>query len=362
MIELRLHGDTVQLKGDFADADKCKQVGGGKWKKPVWEYSVEALPRIAEVFKGEKVRADQSVFDMLESLRYRNAILKNIKAKDFKLDEHPFLMYHQKQCRAIAKYYPRFAFFLDTGTGKTLTALQIIEDKGDKFVVLCPKAIIKAAWLDDQQHWFPNMRLLPMGRNMKKYELEELHSKWQLPAFRFKATKDDYTKALMAAAQVYVVNPESFKPDIKTYSELPVNGIIIDESTTIKNPQSQITKAVTDFADKMDYAYILSGAPAPNGQQDYFSQMRVVDTTLLGSSFYSFRLKYFRPVGYMGYDWELIEGADKEIGERVAEKSIVIRKEDCLDLPPKTYLKRYIELPPDAMKIYKQMEKASCPA
>jgi SNF2 family DNA or RNA helicase len=107
----------------------------------------------------------------------------------------------------------------------------------------------------------------------------------------------------------------------------------------------------------MDYVYILSGKPAPNGQLDYFSQMRIIDKSLLGSSFFQFRARFFHPTGYGGYTWVMNSGAEEAIADRIARRAIFIRKEDCLDLPDVTDIKRMIDLPDDIMKQYKVMEK-----
>jgi len=361
MIKLKLVDDFIHLWCDYVDKTKCQVIGGGRWdgKHGFWEFPRESIVTISEVFKGEKVSAEPEVLTLLESLRYRETVLQSIKNKTLPLDDHSFLMYHQKQCKEIARYYDKFALFLDTGTGKTIAASEIIQDKAVKSIVVCPKSIIKSAWVEDVAKFYPDMRLLPLSRNMKKEEYVTLFDRWGMKLPQGVRTSKDNLKELLAMnAQTYIINPESFKADIKEINTYDINMLIIDESVTIKNPQSQITKEITTFADSMNYVYILSGKPAPNSQMDYFAQMRIVDPSVLGSSFFSFRQRYFHPVGYMGYNWELNEGAEQVIAERISKKAIFIRKEDCLDLPEKTYLRHFVELTPPIRKIYDMMEKA----
>jgi len=358
MIKLELQGDYIYLKCEYGDKDKCHAIGTGRWSKvhDRWEFPRDAITTIAEVFKGQKFHASQEVLDLLTSLRYRNTLLDNIKDKKQELPEHPFLMYHQKQCKLIAGYFPKFAFFLDTGTGKTIASAEIIQDKACKFLVICPKTIIKSAWVEDLEKFYPFMRLLPLSRNMSKEDYLDLYTKWGV-TLPFNNNKDNLKVELTNHAHTYIINPESFKLDSEEISTYGIQGLIVDESVIIKNPQSQITKEITRFADTMEYVYILSGMPAPNGQMDYFSQMRIVDPAILGNSFFSFRQRYFHPVGYMGYNWEINEDVEEDLARRISTKSISIRKEDCLDLPEKTYLRHIVELPDDARKIYKTMEK-----
>ena len=46
-----------------------------------------------------------------------------------------------------------------------------------------------------------------------------------------------------------------------------------------------------------------------------------------------------------------------ELSETVKQFSYRVLKEDCLDLPPKNFIKRHITLTPAQKKIYEQMKK-----
>ena len=47
--------------------------------------------------------------------------------------------------------FPTYAWFMDTGTGKTYGATGYSENTQIKWFVVCPKNIIKTAWMADQQ-------------------------------------------------------------------------------------------------------------------------------------------------------------------------------------------------------------------
>lgn len=355
-IKLKNKDGILRVYTRFEFKDKCKAVPSAKWNKhdKCWEYPESAILDIVEVFGEDNIKFYGGTRQLLETWRSKIRKLKDLK-NGRGVRPHPFLMKHQRIAREIAEYFPRFAYFMDTGTGKTLTSLQIIQDKGCKFLVICPKSIIKTAWVGDQRQFFPDMKLLPLSRNMSKADYQELAKAWKLDIPR-RTRKDELKKLLADNAQVYVINPESFKIDLEFIKTLGINGLVLDESTMIKNAQSQTSKTIYDFSNDLEYVYILSGKPAPNNTLDYFGQMRVVDESILGRSFYGFRLRYFNQAGYMGYDWVEKPNASKEIAERISRASIFVRKEDCLDLPEKTYLKRMIELPSKARKYYREME------
>jgi SNF2 family DNA or RNA helicase len=352
--------DTVELRCGKEEIERCHIVPGGRWrqKKQCWEYPVSCLLDIREAWKGETVTVGVGVRDYLASLEHQQATLSGVKQGVTRLDDHPFLMEHQKKCRLIAKYFQKFAFFADTGTGKTITSLSIIQDKACKFIVVCPKSIIKAAWVEDAKNFYQDMRVLPISRNMSADDYTALYKEWNGSLPPRKMTKDVVKYHLMDMAQVFVINPESFKADIELIKKLGIQGLILDESTIIKNPNSQITKVLTEFADALDYVYILSGKPAPNNTMDYFAQMRLIDVGLLGDSFYSFRQRYYTPTGYLGHEWLPQPGAEDEITKRISRAAIFISKEECLDLPEKTYLVRTPEMPKEALRYYRQMEAA----
>jgi SNF2 family DNA or RNA helicase len=353
---IKLVNEKVQVFTDYGELDLCKSIVGGKWNKTskCWEYPIEAVSEILNKFSG---RVDAELIELEKRHRHNKLTVRGLKEGKIKTRDHKFLMEHQKICRDIAMLADRYAFFLDTGTGKTITALSIIEENLNvKWIILCPKSIIKTAWCDDKNQWFPDIKLLPISRNMSKKDFEEMAKDWGV-TLSGRITVDRLKQALAGVAQAIIVNPECFKADYEFISKLGIRGFVMDESSMIKNNKSQLTKKITDFSDDMNKLYLLSGKPAPNTEVEYFPQIRIVNQAIFGNSFTRFKERYFDAVGFGGYELRLKPGADKAIADKLSECSIVIKKDDCLDLPDKVYLKRIIELPAEARKYYKQMEK-----
>lgn len=273
-----------------------------------------------------------------------------------KNNDYPFLMSHQAVCSNIANIRPRYAFFLDTGTGKTISSLaimdKIINTKCIQWVVVCPKSIIKTAWLADNQEFFKDVNLLPVRAGMKKAEIKEYARRYVTDGSVVNKIED-----IFPYVDGIVTNPEQFKKYFKEGKLSNFKGLILDESTMIKNRQAQITDMITKFARECKNVYILSGKPAPNTPLDYYNQVRVVHPYIFGQSFTKFRDNFFRQTDYMGYNWEL-RADRKELFTKLLDLcSIFVSKTDCLDLPPKTYLMREVELDDDVMSHYKMMER-----
>jgi SNF2 family DNA or RNA helicase len=351
--------DKIQLFTEYSDIEKCRSIPCGKWNKKVscWEYPLEALPNVIGAFPRATVdsilKGQLRRFDVIE--RNVSALVRG----ETEPRDHPFLMAHQRKCRDIAIFKNKYAWYMDTGTGKTLTAYAVIEDKiTAKWLVICPRSIIKTAWVEDHLHFFPYLKVLPMSTNMKKKDYLEVAERWGL-GYLGKLKTADIPKYLMQYADVIVINPESFKirDDVRTW---PHAGLIVDESSILRDMRSQITKSVIEHADRMQYTYLLSGKPAPNSDLEYFAQMRVVNRALLGDSFFKFRDTFFKPIDYFGRDFRMIPEMKEAFSQRLAKSCIYISKGECLDLPKDMPpIIRSVELPKDAMRQYRQMEKDS---
>jgi SNF2 family DNA or RNA helicase len=112
------------------------------------------------------------------------------------------------------------------------------------------------------------------------------------------------------------------------------------------------------------YRRILTGSPVTKSPLDLFSQCQFLDPYLLDqSSYYSFRTKYAltRKINVSGRQVEIVVGYRNlgELSDKIKFFSYRVLKDDCLDLPPKTYMKRIIQLSDEQKKVYKQMKETA---
>ena len=281
---------------------------------------------------------------------------RTVEASDCICDQ---LMNHQKAGVLIARQLDRYAFFYDTGTGKTVMALEIMaeeyENHGSRFLIISPKPVIKAAWLEDQQKFFPHMRIFPFSRNMNPVDYRTLgHGWWRADGKRNDAlfhaavtptTAEEYQEKLLPYAQHFIINPQLFLTRPEEYLSLcrPLSGIIVDESVMLKNPATAYYKAMEKAVRKVRFLYLLSGKPAPNRFEDYYSQIRLIKPNI--------DLPRFADEDKFYND----QRQRKEYAKAVSRFSITVSKEDCFDLPKITYIRREIDLNPKAMSTYRNM-------
>jgi SNF2 family DNA or RNA helicase len=167
--------------------------------------------------------------------------------------------------------------------------------------------------------------------------------------------------------KIMVMNVEAFSTkrgsDFARLFLIGRSMMIIDESTTIKNPKAKRTKAILDLRKETKYRRILTGSPVTQSPMDLWAQMDFLDPEILGqSSYYAFRTRYAVVIeataagGTHRYQKIVKFRNLKELGDRVAPHSYRILKKDCLDLPDKVYTKREVELSDEQKKAYGEMK------
>lgn len=147
---------------------------------------------------------------------------------------------------------------------------------------------------------------------------------------------------------------------------------VVDESTTIKNPKSKRTEAALKVGKACKARRILTGSVVDNSPMNAWSQFQFLKDGMLGfTSFYAFRAEYaiIKKLQRAGQTYK--NGRVKEIPmivgyknlpdlrKRIANCSSIIKKEDCLDLPEKTYLTHWVDMTAEQTKHYELMKELS---
>lgn len=157
-------------------------------------------------------------------------------------------------------------------------------------------------------------------------------------------------------ADVFVDAIKRFAPDV----------IVLDESHKAKSASSNISRFMARLTKIVDMRIILTGTVMPAGPLDVFGQWRFLDpyafspTEPDGSkremTFGRFKARYAVLGGYMGKEVVGFQNID-EMQEIMAEKAIVVRKEDALDLPKTTEVDLPVTLSAAEKKAYTDMVK-----
>ena len=249
------------------------------------------------------------------------------------------------------------ALFLDPGLGKTsisLAAIKVLKQKKvlEKVLLIAPLRVCYSVWPKEQEKWidFHGLRIVI------------LHGPY----------KDELLKV---DADIYAINPEGLEwlldvtktktvtgktkisMDLNRWKKFGFDTLLIDELSKFKNTQSNRFKAMKLVLHTFRRRWGLTGSPAPNGLLDLFGQCYMLDQgRSLGPYITHYRSKYFLP-SFDGFDWNLREGADQEIYERISPLALRMAAEDYLDMPTVVENNIMVKLPDDVKQIYDQLEE-----
>ena len=272
----------------------------------------------------------------------------------YKFKSKPFA--HQLKALEMSWDKEVFAYFMEMGTGKSkvlIDNIAMLYDKGkiNGALIIAPKGVYKN-WLESE---IPNH--LPD-------HIEKKIGFWQT-----KPDANDMKMLLKSDEDLHIciMNIEAFstKKGVEyAYKFLSCHRTLIgvDESTTIKNPNAKRTRSILTLSKHSKYRRILTGSPVTKSPLDLFSQCQFLDPWLLNQqSYYAFRTRYAicRKINVSGRQVEIVVGYRNlgELSEQLKPFSYRVLKDDCLDLPKKTYMKRIIQLTDEQKKLYKQMKE-----
>lgn len=281
MIKIQFNSYFIQLVADSTDQSflRLLSVVDGIEKqrtRNTYRCSLHKLPEVLAVVHGishlDQIPAGRIHELYEEEIRRRRCtgMLKEL-GPDMTSD---WLWPHQCLGIELAQINRRYNFYYDTRMGKTLMCLKILYDRlksgeANRCLVICPSAIIKS-WLNDAVEHFPELKLVAYyGDEQQRYA------------------------ALMTPAHIVVWATEQVAANIEYLKKIDFHTCIFDESSKLKNYRTKIAEATLDLSLTIPSWYNLSATPAPNGEQEYYVQMRCVDPYSFNSVRGHFVSKYF---------------------------------------------------------------------
>jgi len=260
---------------------------------------------------------------------------------------------HQRDALNIGALRKTFAYFMEMGTGKTKViidnAAYLYQQKEIKEVIVIAPNSVYRNWVQEIVDHSPVTPYIWCWKVNKDKEL----------------IKADKSKEL-----IYILmNVEALSHksgQLWLHQRLNLTGklsmMVIDESTTIKSPTALRTKAICKLSTAVKYRRILTGSPVTKSPLDLYTQCAFLSKALLGfESFYTFRARYavmqqielggrqiLMPKYYTNLD---------ELDRKLKEFSFRVTKDDCLDLPPKVYTQRSVDLNIEQKGVYEELRK-----
>lgn len=354
---VRVHGTHLNLTPVFkitvqsVAVEPWKRVTGAIQDGFTW-YFPAYYPFGLSVFKDLKLLAPDAVWDetakpFLEKLvaaeKAWKAALKAWESKQrIELPEltfpNGFEPYDHQRLGILMVHLWQRAFFLwEMGTGKTRTLIDGFrlsrrEKKVQRALVLSPPVVLPT--------WVKEVERCSFGE-LVPYIWDGSDSCLD------KAKKADVVVISYARARLEF---QVSKPELNRLMALDYQCIVGDESHSIGNFDSLQTKAALALSSKAAYRYLLSGTAADHPGKLY-PQLRFLVPSMLTLDWQKYQERFFvfsqfqkkQVVGYKNL---------ADLNSRVDLIALRMKKKDCLDLPPVTFIDVPFDIAGDQQDAY----------
>ena len=243
---------------------------------------------------------------------------------------------HQKKTAAFLTMNKKSFCFNEQGTGKTASAIWATDylmkqGKIKRALVICPLSIMDSAWREDLFTFAPH-RTVDIAHGVSKKR-----------------------KAIIEqGADFVIINYDGVEIVSEEIAKGGFDLIIVDEATHYKNAQSKRWKILNKLVNEDTWLWMMTGTPAAQSPLDAYGLAKLIDPTTVPRFFGSFRDMVMRKVTQ--FRW-IVKPEATDLVFNVLQPAIRFTKEECLDLPDMTYVKRKVELTRQQQKYYNLLKK-----
>ncbi|MBX5206105.1 DEAD/DEAH box helicase [Rhizobium sp. NZLR1] len=217
----------------------------------------------------------------------------------------------------------------EQGLGKTFVAIEAFrrlhdEGRADKLLVICPNSL-KRNWVAELAKFAPVLSVAVAEGTPKQRRSTFQQSRARVIVTSYETSRSETTALLALAQRQRTV-------------------LVLDESHAAKNWRSLTSTAARTIAPFCEFRWLLSGTPVTNTATDLFTQVEIIEPGrgLLGS------LESFTA--------QLEEDPAASFAKDVIDRLVLRRtKDQCLDLPQKSFVDIRIEMQPWQRRLYDEM-------
>lgn len=260
-----------------------------------------------------------------------------------------------------------FALFHEMGVGKTSTAINIwraqcnLRQQFMRTLIFCPPIVCR--------NWREEFRL------NSRVDLSQVVLLQGPGLRRLKTFLDTGLPGGERTPKIFVTNFESLLMK-ELYAAMKLwqpEALIVDEVHRVKNPSAKRSKLLERLANQgpvIPYKQILTGSPVLKDPMDLFMQFLILDGgRTFGGNFFAFRARFFRdrnagmPKQSYFPNWKTMtmarDGFDAltEMNLRLQSRAMVVKKADCLDLPPLVKQVIKVGMTSTQAQMYREMKK-----
>lgn len=279
----------------------------------------------------------------------------------------PELRPYQRACVDFVKTRPGSGLFLPMGLGKSLVTLTALYELNPPHHVLVigPKPVVESTWPAECEKWgFPiRFRSLTKDEKGRRLSKDDRHALYRdvasMPPTVWTLNREMVTDLVLSLPGRW-----RGKPNESAYvPEWPFGTLVIDESQSFKSYSSRRFKLLQPVVPQTERRILLSGTPNPQGLEDLWSQLYLIDGGVrLGDCITRFREAFMLP-GHVknpetGYPvgWTPRPGAEDEVFDRISDVVVSLRALEGV-IPPETVIDVPVEISPKERALYERFKR-----
>lgn len=294
-------------------------------------------------------------------------------------DKSEMRIYQSEEIVPFLTGTPYSAAYVDMGLGKTVSVLTVLDDLFmagaiRHVLIVAPLRVAIQTWpteIAEWSHtWWMTYTLIRADERHPELLAAAKQARYENAIFGQREAQSAAGKAKTAHIEiqkrrlaventmVHIINREAVEWLVAFWGKKwPYDCVIVDESTSFADKNTKRWKALNSVRPKMTRLHLLSGVPAPEGIEDYFAQIYLLDRgERFGRAITKFRERYMIEDRYK-HKWKSRPGADTEVASLIAPICLVMREEDYLERKKDLIVERPIILSYEEMRLYKDFEK-----
>ena len=239
------------------------------------------------------------------------------------------LMAHQQEGIGFLTEGKAGLLAFEQGLGKTLVSIDSFRKvfaarQAEKLLIICPNSL-KRNWVAELIKFAPELSVVVAEGTPKQRRATFANAKVQVVITSYETARAEVTAII------------AFVKRHRT-------ALVLDESHAAKNWKSLTSTAARHIGPYCEFRWLLSGTPITNTAADLYAQMEILEpgSHALGS------LETFLAM--------LEEDPQAKFAQKTFDRLILRRtKDECLDLPEKSFVDIRVDLPMWQRKLYDEM-------
>lgn len=293
----------------------------------------------------------KAINQFIKRERDRHDWIKKIVAKDLDAEllqvQHrplaspePFFV-HQRACFLLGVAYPKFAFWMEPGTGKSRLALELLrhwqaEGKLKVALILAASETAIVEWENEHAHWGIEIPYVSLFNSSSKDKWEKVAD---IESGIIIATYAGFVR-MLSTAKPHKKDPTKTKltpnPTLINRFRKKINTLVMDESSASAHRESLVYRLCYQFSKTVDFLYQLDGHPLGRDPTALWSQLKLIDKGwALGETLGLYRAALFEEKKnyWGGLEYKFPKENEPTLQRFIKHRSISYLTSECVDLP-----------------------------